>query len=43
MGCCLYCFRELNILINLYFFVSLKQINVLGSSRDEINYSFENF
>ena len=42
MGCCLYCFKELNI-NKPVFFVSLKQINVLGSSRDEINYSFENF
>ena len=35
-----FCFKDLNI-NKLVFFVSLRKIKVLGSSRDEISYSFE--
>ena len=37
-----FCFNQLNI-NKPVFFVSLSKIKVLGSSRDEIGYSFENF
>ena len=37
-----FCFKELNI-NKPVFFLTLKQNKVLGSSRDEISYSFETF
>ena len=37
-----FCFKELNI-NKPVFLVSLSKIKVLGSSRDEISYSFETF
>ena len=37
-----FCFKELNI-NKPVFFVSLRKIKILGSSRDEISYSFETF
>ena len=37
-----FCFKDLTI-NKPVFFVSLSKIKVLGSSRDEISYSFETF
>ena len=38
----LFCFKELNINKPVFFYL-LSKIKVLGSSRNEISYSFENF